>query len=118
MDGMVLLPGGEFSMGSDAFYPEERPVRRAAIEEFWIDERPVTVADFRRFVKATEYVTMAERQLDPDTPSGALVFRPTRGPVDLKGKGSIEAFLLVPPGASDRPVQASVPSVPPPEAGE
>ena len=31
-------------MGSEDFYPEEGPVRRAAVEDFWIDERPVTVA--------------------------------------------------------------------------
>jgi formylglycine-generating enzyme required for sulfatase activity len=30
--GMVAVPGGEFLMGSDAFYPEERPVHRVAVE--------------------------------------------------------------------------------------
>ena len=52
----------------------------------------MTVGEFRRFVKDTGYVTLAERPLDPELypdadPSllvpGALVFRPTRGPVDL-----------------------------------
>jgi formylglycine-generating enzyme len=90
---MAWVPGGEFAMGSEAFYPEEAPVRRVAVEGFWIDERPVTVAQFRRFVKATGYVTVAERPLDPaDYPGadpdalvpGALVFRPSRGPVDLR----------------------------------
>jgi formylglycine-generating enzyme len=101
MEGMVLLPGGEFSMGSDAFYPEERPVRRAAVEAFWIDERPVTVADYRRFVKATGHVTMAERTLDADTPPGSLVFRPTRGPVDLSDFHNWWAYV---PGATwERP---------------
>jgi formylglycine-generating enzyme len=101
MEGMVWLPGGEFSMGSDAFYPEERPVRRVAVEAFWIDERPVTVADYRRFVKATGHVTAAERRLDPDTPPGALVFRPTRGPVDLSDFHNWWAYV---PGATwERP---------------
>ncbi|HEY1566169.1 MAG TPA: SUMF1/EgtB/PvdO family nonheme iron enzyme, partial [Solirubrobacteraceae bacterium] len=58
---MVRVPGGEFLMGSDAFYPEEAPVRRVAVDGFWIDEHPVTVAEFRRFVKATGHVTGAER---------------------------------------------------------
>ncbi len=89
---MVAVPGGEFVMGSDAFYPEERPVHRVAVEAFWIDARPVTVGQFRRFVTETGYVTVAERPLDPDQypdadPAllvpGSLVFRPTRGPVDL-----------------------------------
>ena len=91
-EGHGLGPGGEFSMGSEDFYPEERPVHRVAVEGFWIDERPVTVGQFRRFVKDTGYVTLAERPLDPELypdadpellVPGALVFRPTRGPVDL-----------------------------------
>ena len=90
---MAWVPGGEFAMGSEAFYPEEAPVRRVGVEGFWIDERPVTVAEFRRFVKATGHISVAERPLDPaDYPGadpgalvpGALVFQPSRGPVDLR----------------------------------
>ena len=44
--GMVWVPGGEFAMGSDEFYPEERPVHRVAVDGFWMDEHPVTVAEF------------------------------------------------------------------------
>jgi len=57
---MVWIPGGEFLMGSEDFYPEERPVRRVVIDGFWMDEHPVTVAEFRRFVKDTGHVTWAE----------------------------------------------------------
>lgn len=89
---MVWVPGGEFLMGSDDFYPEERPVHRVRVDGFWMDEHPVTVAEFRRFVKATGHVTWAEREPDPDDypdadPAllvpGSLVFQPTSGPVDL-----------------------------------
>ena len=59
--GMVWVAGGEFWMGSEDFYPEERPVHRVAVDGFWMTEHPVTVAQFRRFVKATGYVTWAER---------------------------------------------------------
>jgi formylglycine-generating enzyme len=92
-EGMARVPGGEFLMGSADFYPEERPVRRVAVPGFWIDRHPVTVAEFRRFVKATGYTTVAERPPAPDLypdadPAllvpGSLVFRPTRGPVDLR----------------------------------
>src|SRR5437660_12156634 len=92
MDGMQRVPDGEFAMGSEEFYPEEAPVRRVEVEGFWIDERPVTVGQFRRFVKQTGYVTVAERPLDPKLypdadPAllvpGSLVFRPARSPVDL-----------------------------------
>jgi formylglycine-generating enzyme len=79
-------------MGSDRFYPEERPVREVSVEGFWIDRHPVTVAAFRRFVKATGYVTWAEQppkaedypDADPELlVPGSLVFRKTAGPVDL-----------------------------------
>ena len=89
---MVSIPAGEFLMGSNDFYPEERPVHRVSVDAFWIDEHPVTVAEFRRFVRATGYVTVAERPLDPDAYPGAdpnllvpgsLVFHMTSGPIDL-----------------------------------
>ncbi len=90
--GMAWVPGGAFLMGSNDFYPEERPVHEVGVDGFWMDEHPVTVAEFRRFVKATEYVTWAERAPDPaEYPDadpellvpGSLVFRRTSGPVDL-----------------------------------
>ena len=93
LKNMVELPGGSFRMGSDRFYPEERPVREASVDGFWIDRHPVTVAEFRRFVKATGHVTGAERapeasdfpdaDLDALVP-GSLVFRRTDGPVDIR----------------------------------
>src|SRR5262245_40838735 len=89
---MAWIPGGEFSMGSERFYPEERPVQRGAVEGFWMDRQPVTAAEFRAFVRATGYVTLAERPPAPEHYPGAdpellvpgsLVFRKTRGPVNL-----------------------------------
>ena len=46
LKGMVHIPGGEFRMGSAAFYPEEAPVHRVSVDAFWMDEHPVTVAQF------------------------------------------------------------------------
>ena len=63
--GRTWVPGGSFWMGSEDFYPEEGPVHRAHVDGFWIDQHPVTVAQFRRFVKATGYVTLAEQTPDP-----------------------------------------------------
>jgi formylglycine-generating enzyme len=89
---MIRIPAGTFAMGSDDFYAEERPVREATVETFWIDVQPVTVAAFRRFVADTGHVTEAERQPDPAVfpdadpellVPGSLVFRPTAGPVPL-----------------------------------
>src|SRR5262249_34661726 len=41
---MIWIPGGSFLMGSNAFYREERPVRRETVQGFWIDRDPVTNA--------------------------------------------------------------------------
>jgi formylglycine-generating enzyme len=90
---MVWVPPGGFLMGSEDFYPEERPVRPVEVDGFWMDIHPVTVGDFCRFVTATGYVTVAERPLDPrQYPDadprrlrpGSLVFRSPPGPVDLR----------------------------------
>src|SRR5690554_5596583 len=48
---MVWIPGGTFLMGSDSFYPEERPIHRVTVDGFWMDEHPVTNEAFRRFVE-------------------------------------------------------------------
>ena len=62
---MAWIPGGTFLMGSDDFYPEEAPVHEVTVDGFWMDDHPVTVAEFRRFVKATGHVTLAEQPPDP-----------------------------------------------------
>jgi formylglycine-generating enzyme required for sulfatase activity len=89
---MVWIPGGSFAMGSTDFYPEERPIRRVEVDGFWMDEHPVTVAEFRRFVKATGHTTVAERSPDAaDFPEadaamlvpGSLVFVKPLAPVPL-----------------------------------
>jgi formylglycine-generating enzyme len=93
LKGMICLPGGTFLMGSERFYPDEAPLRSVSVDQFWIDAHPVTVARFRRFVKATDYVTVAEQAPEAkDYPGaepgslvpGALVFRMTAGPVSLE----------------------------------
>ena len=95
-EGMVRLEGGAFTMGSEAFYPEERPSRRVKVDPYWIDATPVTNAEFARFVEATGYRSLAETPPDPkDYPgmapemgrAGSLVFQPTTGPVDLRDSG-------------------------------
>ncbi len=92
-EGMKWIPSGRFLMGSEKFYPEEAPVHEVEVAGFWIDSYVVTNREYSRFVRKTGYVTVAERPLDPaDYPGalpgelvpGALVFRPTRGPVDLR----------------------------------
>ena len=90
---LVLIPAGEFLMGSDHHYPEEAPQHRARVAGFQIERAPVTNRQFARFVDDTGYVTVAEQPLDADeysqmTPeqraAGSLVFHASEGPVDLR----------------------------------
>lgn len=91
--GMVWIPGGTFSMGCEnCGMPDALPIHLVSLDGYWMDRTPVTNAEFERFVKATGYVTVAERELDPkDYPGvprdklvpGSAVFRPTSRPVPL-----------------------------------
>lgn len=101
-DGMILIPSGLLHMGGDNAQADqnEYPKHDVDIKSFWMDETEVTNRQYKAFVDATSYVTVAERpidweemkkQLPPDTPKpadsllapGALVFAPTSGPVPL-----------------------------------
>jgi formylglycine-generating enzyme required for sulfatase activity len=87
-DGMLLLPGGEFLMGTDSRegYPAdgEGPVRKVRVNPFWIDAVAVSNARFGRFVDATGHVTEAERFGWSFVFAGFLPsdFPPTRGVAD------------------------------------
>ncbi len=92
-DGMAWVPGGDFWMGcADCGMPDALPVHLVSVAGFWMDRTPVTNRDFAAFVKATRYVTMAERRPDPrDFPGvpadklvpGSSVFVAPAGPVPL-----------------------------------
>lgn len=61
-EGMVWIPGGVFPMGSDdPRFPEAQPVHEVEVDGFWLDRHEVTNEEFERFVRATGYVTVAER---------------------------------------------------------
>lgn len=61
-DGMALIPAGTYTIGTDSAYPEEAPIRKVTLSEFYIDKNEVTCAEFAKFVQATGYVTVAEKQ--------------------------------------------------------
>lgn len=85
-EGMVWIQGGEFTMGSeDAAFVDAQPLHRVKVNSFWMDEHEVTNAQFEKFVHATGYVTVAEREINPkDFPGvpvenlvpGSAVFSP------------------------------------------
>ena len=89
---MVWIPGGDFRMGDDAHHPEEGPSRKVRVDGFWLARTEVTNRQFAAFVKATGYVTEAEKGIDPrafpnarpeDLKPGAMVFHEKPG-VDAK----------------------------------
>ena len=105
---MVWIPGGTFRMGSEDFYPEERPVHEVTVDGFWIDRYLITNEQFARFVEATGYVTLAERPPNPaDFPGapaenlvpGSMLFQKRKGPVDLRNYANWWAWV---PGTSWR----------------
>lgn len=67
---MRWVPAGSFTMGEAARYPEEGPPRTVSVKGFWIDVHELTNAEFARFVRATGYRTLAERNppVLPDAP--------------------------------------------------
>jgi len=93
LEGMVHVPGGVFTMGSDHHYPEEKPAHQVQVDPFRIDRYAVTNCDFARFVAATGHVTLAEKPADPADYPGAdpamlapssVVLVPPPGRVDLR----------------------------------
>jgi len=69
--GMVWIPGATFLMGSDQHYPEETPAHRVRVDGFWMDTHTVTNRQFKRFIDASSYVTVAERAVDAADYPGA-----------------------------------------------
>ena len=62
---MALIPGGEFRMGSHTGSEAERPIHSVYLDEFYIDTRLVSNADFGEFVGETGYLTTAEASSRP-----------------------------------------------------
>jgi len=117
-EGMVWIPGGEFSMGAEdprgsdhgghEDMADARPIHRVQVDPFWLDATEVTNAEFARFVKATGYRTVAERTPTrdefPDAPAealvaGSVVFSPPDHPVSLEEPYAWWRYV---PGASWR----------------
>lgn len=115
---MVWVPGGRFTMGSNdsSSRANEGPAHTVEVDGFWMDQHTVTNEQFEQFVKATGYVTTAEKapsweELRKQLPGGAtkpdesllvagsLVFTPSQGPVD---RSDMRNFWRWVPGASWR----------------
>jgi len=101
-DGMVWIPGGEFSMGSNledeslcsikGVTKDAAPIHRVYVDGYYMDKTEVTNAEFEKFVKATGYITVAEQKptreefptaSEEDLVTGSVVFTPTPSAVNL-----------------------------------
>lgn len=101
-EGMVWIPGGEFSMGAQDPPDKDdvgmnatidsRPIHRVYVDGFYMDKTDVTNAEFGKFVKAIGYITVAERKPRaedfPGAPpenliAGSVVFSPPDHAVPL-----------------------------------
>jgi formylglycine-generating enzyme required for sulfatase activity len=102
LEGMTWIPGGEFSMGANdppdmddvgmKATTDGRPIHRVYVDGFFMDKTDVTNDEFAKFVKATGYITVAERKPRsedyPNAPpenlvAGSIVFSPPDHPVPL-----------------------------------
>jgi sulfatase modifying factor 1 len=59
-EGMIAINGGNVRIGSEEGFDHERPMFWARLKPYFLDKSPVTVAQFRAFVNATNYKTEAE----------------------------------------------------------
>src|SRR3954466_10545 len=91
-NGMVWIPSGSFYMGTTNGAPDEMPQHLVTLNGFWMDKYEVTNEQFEKFVKATGYITVAERvptaDQFPGAPAealvaGSVVFSPPPGEVPL-----------------------------------
>jgi len=115
-EGMVWIPGGEFSMGAEdprrlehggqEPMADARPIHRVYVDGFWMDTTEVTNEDYEKFVEATGYVTVAELTPSaedfPGAPkenlvAGSVVFTPPDHPVPLDNLYQWWSYV---PGAS------------------
>jgi formylglycine-generating enzyme len=106
-DNMVCIPPGTFLMGcEEASFIDTRPIHKVRISGFWMDKTLVTNQKFADFVRATHYITIAERKpLAKDFPGappeklvpGALVFTAPKHRVSL---GDYSQWWRYVPGAN------------------
>ena len=125
--GMSWIPGGEFSMGAQdppsmddvgmKATLDSRPVHRVYVDGFFMDKTDVTNLEFGKFVKATGYVTVAERKPKaedyPGAPpenlvAGSVVFSPPDHPVSLNNYFQWWAYV---PGSNWRHPQGPKSSI-------
>ena len=110
---MVLIPEGTFMMGGSdpQAGPDEFPLHQVKVDSFYMDIHEVTNRQFAEFVAKTNYVTVAEKNINWEkmrvnlplgTPKpaenilqpGSLVFKAADGPVSLSDETQWWAWII------------------------
>ena len=60
-DNMIFVKGGRFRMGSAQGEDDEIPIHEVVLTDYYIGRFEVTVGEFRKFIKATNYKTGVEK---------------------------------------------------------
>lgn len=60
-NGMILIEGGVFKMGSDD-YENEQPVHEVRLDSFYMSRFQIMVKEFKRFVEETNFQTDADKK--------------------------------------------------------
>lgn len=90
-DGLMLVSAGVFWMGRNDGAPDEAPLHRVFVRDFWIERHKVTNAEFAAFLNATGLRPPgSERRYDEDDPDARIHVSDGRWTVD--------------PGFDDHPV--------------
>lgn len=93
--GMVWIPGGTYQMGSPTEPEQNAPHHTVEVSGFFMDVTEVTNAQFKEFVDATGYLTIAERLPTKEDFGGndppkdfkpfSICFKQLTGKVSLQG---------------------------------
>lgn len=75
---MILFKSDSFIMGNDFAFKNEAPSHKVFLNDFYIDKTEVSNAEFNKFIRATNYITTAQKNYIVDKDyfeAGALVFQ-------------------------------------------
>ncbi|NHF59509.1 formylglycine-generating enzyme family protein [Flavobacteriaceae bacterium TP-CH-4] len=92
-EGMVWIPGGEVIKGAvpgdKMAMDHEKPAHKVIVDGFFMDITEVTNAQFKAFVDATDYTTVAEREIDWEEMKKQLPAGTPKPPDSIMRPGSL-----------------------------
>jgi len=102
-DGIMLIEAGAFWMGRDDGPPEEAPLHRVYVRDFWIERHKVTNAEFAEFLNARGAVSHhGQHRFDWDD-SDARIHRVASTPPASRADTGATARWVADPGFEHHP---------------